>query len=212
MASQLKSCLGGRAVGPLEAAVRTGLQSGGDQPAKQNRAVTCGRRAVGGGKMSHVGPWFVRKVVGIGDFMAMEITLDVIMTEPGAFIQNCHDWTPLCDGAKRGASRGFGRSLSNFRAATVTDLESIRAALGLVDARYSSWPLLQVQFSLCEYDKFCRTSTSTLRAYFAHAPTPKERWLQQQLNRATQKNLKMEHELVVARSDLKRVKTEMAAM
>jgi hypothetical protein len=105
------------------------------------------------------------KLPGFGAFMRKEVALDMMLTP---VLENCHDrltWSPAGPGAIRGLNRLMGRAVegpySQARA-----LEEMKEILEQLSARkmFASWMpkigvdfgVTDVQFSLCEVDKYLR--------------------------------------------------------
>jgi hypothetical protein len=105
-------------------------------------------------------------IKGMGSFMAKEVVLDFIAAS-GWTPPDWETWTPIGPGARRGAARveGYGalhRPLSEKKA--------LEIALALYDERSTLWPfgthdygftwvpleLSDIQFQLCEFDKYLR--------------------------------------------------------
>lgn len=107
----------------------------------------------------------LKKLPGMGNFMSKEILLDMMLTP---VLENCTDklsWTPAGPGAIRGLNRLHGRpvdaALSQDKA--LTEMKEILQRLSL-EKKFEGWmPKLgvefgvtDVQFSLCEVDKYLR--------------------------------------------------------
>lgn len=93
-------------------------------------------------------------------FMSKEVVLDTMLT---SFWKNppvdLNTWCPAGPGARRGLNRLHGRDL-NFR---ITEKQAVEEMIDIFDQRTKFWPLKNVslelhdiQFQLCEFDKYLR--------------------------------------------------------
>ena len=109
-------------------------------------------------------------VVGVGSFMAKEVILDFILSS-GWTPPDWQTWTPIGPGARRGAARVVsedGRLVS-----PLSEAKGLEVAKDLYDAYRQTaipgipkpdlWPedwvkldLADIQFQLCEFDKYMR--------------------------------------------------------
>lgn len=110
-------------------------------------------------------------VNGMGSFMAKEVILDFILSS-GWVPPDWTTWTPIGPGARRGAARVLSldghldRPLSEPRALEVAkDLYDAYRQMPLVGEPHPHWPLdwvrldlCDIQFQLCEWDKYLRAS------------------------------------------------------
>lgn len=96
---------------------------------------------------------------GGSGFMAKETLLDVMLS--GWKPKDAATWTPVGPGARRGLNRIHLRPLTkNIKAEQMQ--EEIRTLRGLIMQDWpAGWQPLtahDIQFSLCEYDKYCRAA------------------------------------------------------
>lgn len=122
---------------------------------------------------------------GMGSFMAKEVVLDYILVTdwtPGDWLT----WTPIGPGARRGAARAYYGGPITTLPGEATALEWTRQ---LYDARDDHWvapsveygghthtsniviELSDVQFQLCEFDKYLRAKTGDGRPKARFIPT-----------------------------------------
>ena len=136
-------------------------------------------------KLAEKGSWQdvcenMQKLPGIGAFMSKEIALDLLLTP---VLENAHDkltWSPVGPGAVRGLNRLYGRPLQKplKQAAGLAEMQDILARLAAeprtvfdplvtrpvaTSALIAQFPRIgvdygvtDVQFSLCELDKYIR--------------------------------------------------------
>jgi len=106
----------------------------------------------------------LRRVSGFGGsgFMAKEVLLDAMgWPSVRALVRDEGDWTPPGPGARRGLNRLHGRAL-NFdggEARFITEMRLLLRTLLSLDPEFCkgvSLDIHDVQFQLCEYDKYCR--------------------------------------------------------
>jgi len=106
----------------------------------------------------------LRRVSGFGGsgFMAKEVLLDAMgWPSMRRLVRDEGDWTPPGPGARRGLNRLHGRAL-NFdppEARFVTEMRRLLRTLRSLDPEFCTSVALDlhdVQFQLCEYDKYCR--------------------------------------------------------
>jgi hypothetical protein len=105
----------------------------------------------------------LQKLLGFGGtgFMAKEVMLDTMMTSfwPDGVIQDRNSWCPAGPGARRGINRLLGRDLKS----PMSGDAALPYMLELFHARHDYWPkdwveleLHDIQFQLCEFDKYER--------------------------------------------------------
>jgi len=105
----------------------------------------------------------IRPIPGFGGmgFMAKEVVLDTLLTsiwkEPPT---DLNSWCPCGPGARRGLNRVHGRPTK----ANVREADAIEEMIFLFHQRHDYWPddwveleLHDIQFCLCEFDKYERT-------------------------------------------------------
>ena len=106
----------------------------------------------------------LRRVNGFGGsgFMAKEVLLDAMgWASVRTLVSDEGDWTPPGPGARRGLNRLHGRAL-NFdggEARFITEMRLLLRTLRSLDPAFCksvSLDIHDVQFQLCEYDKYCR--------------------------------------------------------
>lgn len=127
-------------------------------------------------------------VRGMGSFMAKEVVLDWILVlrwEP----PDWHDWTPIGPGARRGAARVAGDGSLIAPLSEPSALEVARRLLPSSELYWydrSLWPadcqdepvaicLTDIQFQLCEFDKYLRAVSGTGRPKSRFVPFSEER-------------------------------------
>lgn len=104
----------------------------------------------------------LQKVKGFGGtgFMAKEVVLDTMFTPIWGYPPvDLNDWCPAGPGARRGINRVWGLELKT----PMTDRVALGRMLTLFAVRPTYWPadwfpleLHDIQFQLCEYDKYSR--------------------------------------------------------
>ena len=107
----------------------------------------------------------LRGVNGFGGsgFMAKEVLLDAMgWPSMRRLVRDEGDWTPPGPGARRGLNRLHGRALnldSPGEARFITEMRLLLRTLRSLDPEFCKsigLDLHDVQFQLCEYDKYCR--------------------------------------------------------
>ena len=113
----------------------------------------------------------LREVRGFGGtgFMAKEVISDTRYTDlwPSGTPKDVNTWTPVGPGSKRGAARVLGRTerTNKGKIAKLTEDETLAVCLALFGERDKHWPkgpkevvleLHDIQFQLCEFDKYER--------------------------------------------------------
>jgi len=107
----------------------------------------------------------LRRVNGFGGsgFMAKEVLLDAMgWPSMRRLVRDEGDWTPPGPGARRGLNRLHGRALnldSPGEARFITEMRLLLRTLRSLDPAFCKSVELDihdVQFQLCEYDKYCR--------------------------------------------------------
>lgn len=106
---------------------------------------------------------------GFGPFIAKEVILDTMYTDfwPDGRPADWQTWTPIGPGAKRGACRLLGRPGRAHRKgryrADISAAAALEVCMALYAARTGRWPtnwvpldLHDIQFQLCEFDKYER--------------------------------------------------------
>jgi hypothetical protein len=100
----------------------------------------------------------MQRVRGVGPFLAKEIVLDYVMAT-GWCPQDWQLWTPVGLGAVRGAAR----LTNDGQLRPMTERRALEVCRDLYGRRELHWPkrlveldLTDVQFQLCEYDKWLR--------------------------------------------------------
>ena len=110
----------------------------------------------------------LRGVNGFGGsgFMAKEVLHDAMgWPSMRRLVRDEGDWTPPGPGARRGLNRLHGRALnldSPGEARFITEMRLLLRTLRSLDPEFSKSVNLNihdVQFQLCEYDKYCRVGT-----------------------------------------------------
>ena len=137
-------------------------------------------------------------VTGLGDFLAMEVGADCVLE---GFLVETKNWSPVGPGGNRGGNKALGRSLKHK--VTVLELMAIRDALAAIDTRYAEWSLHEIQFALCEFDKFTRTGHSHLRPYFPEPPTDMEKELLRRITSLQRENFSQESKIKMLEAELK---------
>lgn len=102
------------------------------------------------------------KFMGFGGtgFMAKEATLDLMLCPKyNEFFDDRNEWCPLGPGARRGLNRAYNRSAST----KISDKQMLEELRALFAARVDYWSpeavkleLHDIQFQLCEFDKYER--------------------------------------------------------
>lgn len=123
----------------------------------------------------------VRKVPGMGAFMTKEFLLDVMLTPVLENVEDKLTWSPVGPGAIRGLNRISGRPVD----APLTQkkgLDEMQAIMGwLVKTGMAyhmpkigvDFGVTDVQFSLCEFDKYNRVKNGEGRPRSMYKPTGK---------------------------------------
>jgi hypothetical protein len=120
-------------------------------------------------------------VNGFGPFMRKEVLLDMMET---AVLNDCHDklsWTPAGPGAIRGLNRLHGRP-TDLGMSQDKALQEMQELLRLVDENKSALPnsfptpgiefgVTDIQFNLCEVDKYLRVELGEGRPRSKFKPT-----------------------------------------
>lgn len=116
-----------------------------------------------------------KAVNGMGSFMAKEVVLDFILVS-GWKPSDWDTWTPIGPGARRGAARVEGDG-SLLR--PLTEPKALEVTKTLYEARHSDelWPpgsvtleLSDIQFQLCEFDKYLRAKRDGGRPKTKYVP------------------------------------------
>lgn len=136
-------------------------------------------------KMREAGSWEVGfreliKLEGFGGmgFMAKEVLQDYLLCRPGAWCTDRDVWSPMGPGARRGANRLFGREVDapGNEAVFIQYLTDIHARLN-VELRKTGVSALtahDVQFCLCEFDKYERVRLGQGRPRSRYTPTKEQ--------------------------------------
>lgn len=102
----------------------------------------------------------MQKVSGVGAFMSKEVTLDYVYATKWT-PDDWNTWTPVGPGARRGASRMLS---PDYKVSTLSETKALEVIKELFSVRYAYWPkdgvnlcLTDIQFQLCEFDKYMRT-------------------------------------------------------
>jgi hypothetical protein len=106
----------------------------------------------------------LRGVSGFGGsgFMAKEVLLDAMgWPSMRRLVRDEGDWTPPGPGARRGLNRLHGRALTSDpgEARFITEMRLLLRSLRSLDPDFCKsvgLDIHDVQFQLCEYDKYCR--------------------------------------------------------
>lgn len=113
---------------------------------------------------------------GGSGFMAKEILLDVMLA--GWKPIDASTWTPVGPGARRGLNRVFCRDLNAPIRAEQMQKEITRLRERIALDWPSDWKKLtqhDIQFSLCEYDKYCRVAFGEGRPRSVYTARKEER-------------------------------------
>lgn len=105
----------------------------------------------------------LRTIPGFGGmgFMAKEVVLDTMLTSIWKYPpRDLNTWCPCGPGARRGLNRVFGRPVKE----SLKETAALGEMLELFEHRLECWPedwikleLHDIQFQLCEFDKYERT-------------------------------------------------------
>jgi hypothetical protein len=124
----------------------------------------------------------MRKVEGFGGtgFMSKEVVLDVILTNSQSSFwaggpTDWQTWSPVGPGARRGVNRVLGKEAC----AAIREGEALSVVRSLYALREHHWPggfvaldLSDIQFQLCEFDKYERVRLGEGRAKSRYKPAP----------------------------------------
>lgn len=93
----------------------------------------------------------LRKLTGVGPFLASQMTLDAELLDIANFI-DADTWVPIGPGSKRGLYRVMGADVSEAHKHSdkdfVRDVDELSKELGFKPS--------VIEHALCEYDKYCR--------------------------------------------------------
>ena len=116
-------------------------------------------------------------------FMTKEVLQDYLLMWPGKYLEDASTWTPVGDGGRRGINRLYGRPLLQNLAKKQGWLEEILAVRDNINAAWhkpypaaDSLTAHDIQFCLCEWDKFERTRLGQGRPRGLYRP-PEQRHL-----------------------------------
>jgi hypothetical protein len=126
----------------------------------------------------------IAKIDGFGPFMRKEVGLDLMLT---SVLEDCTDrytWTPAGPGAVRGLNRLLNRDLKKNMSQEEA-LHHMRFLLPLVKEEMLKYPemhptmsifgVTDIQFSLCELDKYLRVMYDEGRPRSLYKPRPEHR-------------------------------------
>lgn len=108
---------------------------------------------------------FLQKLPGMGAFMSKEIVLDMMMTPVLEDATDKHTWSPAGPGAIRGLNRLHERDLQKGMSQdkALAEMQELLGLLAQEERLSSDFPRIgvdygvtDVQFSLCELDKYVR--------------------------------------------------------
>lgn len=110
----------------------------------------------------------LKKINGIGPFIAYEICQDLLHTE---FLQRAADrytWASIGPGSRRGLNRLHGRSLTQsiHKSFVLNELCEVRDIILTIDSDpcfSTPLDLRTAEDALCEFDKYCRAIGKTFR-------------------------------------------------
>jgi hypothetical protein len=113
----------------------------------------------------------MQQVKGIGAFMAKEIMLDYIAAT-GWVPADWTTWTPMGPGARRGASR----IVNDGQITNMSERAALKVCQDIYSVRGTHWKgvpldLTDIQFQLCEYDKWLRAHNREGRPKNKFIPT-----------------------------------------
>ena len=107
-------------------------------------------------------------IPGFKEFMSMEVGLGLILVCGETALANTHDWTPLGPGGEGGVNFCFGRRTNFASANFLQELIAIRSVMAELDPEFDDWVARNVQFVLCEFDKWTRTQIIFVCASHLH--------------------------------------------
>lgn len=117
------------------------------------------------------------KLEGFGGkgFMAKEVLQDYLLCRPGAWCKDREAWSPMGPGARRGMNRLAGRHVDapGNEVYFIGQLVEARVLvnLGLIGTGIKPLTAHDVQFCLCEFDKYERTRLGEGRPRSRYTPT-----------------------------------------
>lgn len=125
----------------------------------------------------------LRTVRGFGPtgtgFMAKEVLQDYLLWLPFE-VKDAATWTPVGPGARRGLNRLTGRTLDKINLPERMYIEEVRDLLSKIQPRWRrAFPKAgnltahDVQFCLCELDKYLRAASGEGRPRSTYSPRPK---------------------------------------
>lgn len=123
---------------------------------------------------------YMTKLYGFGSFMSKEVILDVRYTNAfwaRGLPRDVNAWTPVGPGSRRGAARiqGYGRERGVPLSGGLSEKNTLAMCLQLFGAVKQFWPLdfvelelHDIQFQLCEFDKYerCRLDQGRPKAKY----------------------------------------------